>query len=517
MDRRSIALAAAVVLVAGAGLSTTPTALAQSEGESGRAAPLVGAAPTPPTRVVSLGADGALGDYDSGGRFVSTANRNEVDLSGNGRYVAFESEAGNLVGAADTNARTDVFVRDRDTDGDRVLDEPGATTTTIVSVGTDGVQQYGARSTSPSISRDGRFVAFYSAAALVADDTNGAGDVYVRDRDTDRDGVFDEPGAVATSRVSVGPNGEQGDNDSNNPEITPDGRFVSFASIATTLVPQDRDFSEDVYLRDRDTDGNGVFDEAGGVDTELISAPGSGPKELLTNTMASLTPDGRFVTWASTAHGWDPTDQNHAFDVYVRDRELATVVRLSVGRGGVDSNQESQEPVISDDGRWVVFSSQADNLVRNDTNEVRDIFAADRDPDRDGVFDEPGANRIKRVSVGYRGAQADAWSTGPSITPNGRVVVFESEASTIGLSSVHPDVYLRDRDADQDGVFDEKRASTTLLLPLSRKSGPPNGTSTTPAISANGRWVGFSSYAENLVPKMYRNGRVDVFVRGPFR
>ena len=468
-------------------------------------------------RVVSVGTDGTVGDYDSGATFVSVENRNEVDLSGNGRFVAFQSTAGNLVGAADANNRGDVFVRDRDTDADGIFDEAGAVRTIIVSVGTNGEQEYGESSQSPSISRDGRFVAFHSYAALVPEDTNEAGDIYVRDRDVDGDGVFDEPGSVSTTRVSVGPEGEQGNNGSTDPEITPDGRYVVFASIATTLLPgQDGDTSADIYLRDRDTDVDGVLDEPGASTTELVTAPVSGPKVQATSSMPAITPDGRFVAWHSTGEGWDATDRNRAFDIYVRDRAEGGVTRLSRGMNGSDSNHESQEASISDDGRWVAFSSQASNLVPKDTNEVRDIFVVDRDPDRDGDFDEPDTNTISRMSVSSKGRQADAWSTGPSISADGRVLVFESEASTLDVSSVHPDVYLRDRDSDNDGKFDEKGASITTLLVLSHKGGPPAGTSAAPVISANRRWAAFSSYAENLVKsKKYNNGRVDVFVRGP--
>ena len=472
-------------------------------------------------RIVSLGTDGTVGDFDSGATFVSVENRNEVDLSGTGRFVAFQSTAGNLVGSADSNNRSDVFVRDRDTDRDGILDEPGSVRTTIVSVGTDGQQEYGEGSQAPSISRDGRFVAFHSYAALVPEDTNEAGDVYVRDRDTDRDGNFDEPGAVSTTRVSVGPEGQQGNSGSTDPEITPDGRYVVFASIATTLLPgQDGDISADIYLRDRDTDGDGVLDEPDASTTELVSGPaggpGIGPKVQATSSMPVITPDGRFVAWHSTGEGWDPIDRNRAFDVYVRDRTQGSVIRLSVGRGGTDSNHESQEASISDDGRWVAFSSQASNLVPKDTNGVSDIFVVDRDRDRDGVYDEPGTNRITRMSVSSSGRQADAWSTGPSLSADGRVLVFESEASTLDVSSVHPDIYLRDRDADNDGIFDEKSASITTLLVLSTKNGPAAGTSAAPVISANRRWAAFSSYAENLVKGVaHKNNRVDVFVRGP--
>ena len=104
-----------------------------------------------------------------------------------------------------------------------------------VSVSTAGVEGNGL-STAPAISGDGRFVAFASAAAnLVAGDTNGLTDIFLRDRDTDADGVFDEPGAVATTRLNLGPGGVQANDASSNPAITPDGRFVCFISKATNF------------------------------------------------------------------------------------------------------------------------------------------------------------------------------------------------------------------------------------------------------------------------------------------
>jgi len=475
--------------------------------------------------IVSVSTDGASGDYDSGGATATTTERNEVSISGTGRFVAFESVADNLT-ADDTNNRRSVFVRDRDVDGDGVLDEPGAVTTVLVSQGTNGEQEYGQEASAPSISRDGRFVAFETYGALSADDTNGAADIYVRDRDTDRDGVYDEPGAVSTTRVSLGDAGQQGDNASMEPVITPNGRLVVFSSIATTLDPADGDNLQDIYLRDRDTDQDGVLDEPGAVDTILITHLPNGTHEQTTSEMPTVTPDGRFVAWSSMAQGWVAGDGNRAMDIYVRDRDAdgngvfdesgaTSTTRMSVGLGGADANQESQEPVMSDDGRFVAFSSQASNLVKNDTNDVRDIFVVDRDKDRDGVYDEPGATSTKRVSVSSTGRQSDGRSTGPSISADGRVVVFESEASNLDVQSGMIGVFLRDRDADRDKVYDEKRGSVTTILSLDKKSGPANGSSMAPVISADRHWVGFSSYAEDLVRRQVNNNRTDVFVRGP--
>lgn len=481
---------------------------------------------TPKNAVVSVSTTGVAGDYDSGGIADSAANRNEVSISSDGRYVAFHSIAGNLT-SDDTNNRVSVFVRDRDVDRDKIFDEVGQVRTVLVSQGTNGEQEYGQGSTSPYLSRDGRFVTFESNEALVAEDTNGAGDIYVRDRDIDKDGVYDEPGAVATTRVSVGPDGQQGNNSSMEPVITPDGRYVVFSSIAATLVPSaDPDFLQDIYLRDRDTDADGVFDEADAVDTQLVTQLPGGGHEQTTSAMPTISPDGRFILWESLAEGWVAGDANRAMDIYVRDRDAdgdrvldepgdRTTRRLSVGLGGADTDQESQEAAISDNGRFVTFSSQASNLVKNDTNEVRDIFVVDRDRDKDGVFDEPGATSTKRVSVSSTGRQSDGRSVGPTISADGRVIVFESSATNLDVQSGLFGVYLRDRDADRDRIYDEKTGSITTILSLSKSNGPADGSSFTPVISANRRWVAFSSFAENLVKGLASNSRTDVFVRGP--
>src|SRR4051794_6323774 len=117
------------------------------------------------------------------------------------------------------------------------LAAPATAQVVRISVSAAGAEGNGP-STAPAISGDGRFVVFASAASnLVADDTNGLADIFLRDRDTDGDGVFDEPGAVATTRLNLGPGGVQADHASSDPAITPDGRFVCFVSKADNLVP----------------------------------------------------------------------------------------------------------------------------------------------------------------------------------------------------------------------------------------------------------------------------------------
>jgi Tol biopolymer transport system component len=112
----------------------------------------------------------------------------------------------------------------------------------------------------PSLSADGRVVAF-SSANLVPGDTNCT--AFVHDRDVDGDGVFDEPGTIATRCVGVASTGVQGNSGSGNPSLSADGRVVAFSSSATNLVPGDTNGHSDVFVHDRDADGDGVFDEPG--------------------------------------------------------------------------------------------------------------------------------------------------------------------------------------------------------------------------------------------------------------
>jgi Tol biopolymer transport system component len=168
------------------------------------------------TARVSLGPNGVQGNSYS----FSPA------LSADGRFVAFESEASNLV-PGDTNGERDVFVHDRQ-----------AGTTERVSVRRDGVQVRGS-SYRPALSADGRFVAFVSRVhTLVPGDTNNKADVFVRDRRTG-----------TTERVSVGPNGVQGNGRSDFPTLSADGRFVAFESEASNLGPGDTNDAGDVFVR----------------------------------------------------------------------------------------------------------------------------------------------------------------------------------------------------------------------------------------------------------------------------
>ena len=327
----------------------------------------------------------------------------QAAISSGGRYVAFYSQASNLVSGDSNNVCDtdfdhvyddncpDVFVHDRDTDTDGIFDESGAVSTTRISVSSGGVQGNGA-SFDAAISSDGRYVAFDSEASnLVSGDTNAfcdtdgdtvyddnCPDVFVRDRDTDTDGIFDESGAVSTTRISVSSGGVQGNGGSASSGISSDGRYVVFVSGATNLVSGDSNSAWDVFVRDRDTDGDGIFDEPGAVSTTRVSVDSGGVQGNADSDDAAISSEGRYVAFASVATNLVSGDTNGAEDVFVHDRQTGATGRMSMSIAGAEGNGDSTSVGISANGRYIAFYSYAANLVLGDTNSVRDVFAHDR-------------------------------------------------------------------------------------------------------------------------------------------
>ena len=406
------------------------------------------------TERVSVGPNGVQGGLASELPYLSART-----ISDDGRYVAFLSPATNFV-AGDTNAAWDVFLRDRLT-----------ATTERISVDSAGMQGnansgiYGI-----SITPDGRFVAFESPANnLVSGDTNGARDIFLRDR---LNGT--------TERVSVGSGGTQGNADSLNPSISPDGRYVAFMSDASNLVPGDTNGVSDIFVRDR---RRGT--------TERVNLGVAGLQANLFSDKPSISADGRYVAFMSMASNLVPGDTNAAADVFVRDRQTGTIERVSESSGGAQGDGGSAEASISRDGRYVAFSTKATNLVPPNTTGIDNVLLHDRQTGMTvGVSVDPGGKLVG-------GAQ-------PSISADGRYVVFVSYNYTgtlgSGGTSGFYDIFVRDR---LNGVTD--RASTTTGGVLE------NGNSGAPSISTDGRYVAFSSYATNLV-RGDTNTYGDVFI-----
>jgi Tol biopolymer transport system component len=380
-------------------------------------------------------------------------------IASDGRYVAFESIATNLV-AGDTNAWPDIFVHDRDADGDGIYDEPVAVSTVRVSVVSDETESIDP-SNNPSISSDGRYVAFESGGELdlTAIEILRVPDVFVHDRDTDGNEIYDEPGAVSTIRMSEDSAGNEANGASSSASISSDGRYVAFDSIADNLVAGDTLFilggSRDVFVRDRDKDGNGTYDEPGpvGVSTVRVSVDSGGGEVNDDSSSASISADGRYVAFESIATDLVAGDSNNKVDIFVHDRDVdgdgiydepggISTVRVSEATGGGEGNGDSSSASISDDGRYVAFESDADNLVADDNNGSADVFVHDR---------QTGATT--RVSVDLAGLEDTGDSNNPSISADGSSVTFQSDADDLvaGDTNFAPDIFVDDLQAGAGG------------------------------------------------------------------
>jgi Tol biopolymer transport system component len=409
-------------------------------------------AATPDLKRVSVSSAGAQ----------ATGYSFETSISSDGRYVAFGSRASNLV-AGDHNAVSDVFLRDRVTD-----------TTERVSVGSGG--EPNRASFESSVSSDGRSVGFTSEASnLVPGDSNGATDVFVRNRAAGR-----------TERVSVGASGVQGNGPSAQCSLSSDGRFVAFASTAPNLVTGDANGIRDIFVRDR------VLRS-----TERVSVSGNGVAANAPSGQPFISADGRFVSFTSHASNLVGSDTNGVADVFVRDRAARTTRRVSVRSRGGQADGPSSESSLSRDGRFVVFQSVASGLVAGDTNGNSDVFVRDT---ATGV--------TARASVSSAGAQADGSSSlgeQLGISADGQLLAFASGAGNLAPDDVNgtSDVFVRNRGR-----------GTTTRLSVSDAGRAGNGTSWRPVIAPSGHYVVFPSAASNLVHSD-TNGVQDVFMSGP--
>ena len=298
------------------------------------------------TTRVSISSSGIQGnDFSTG-----------ASISADGRYVAFQSEASNLV-SNDTNNAMDIFIHDRQT-----------SETTRVSVASDGTEANGF-SAAPYISDDGRYVAFCSMASnLVSNDTNNAMDIFVHDRQTSE-----------TTRVSVASDGTEANGMSSNyATISSGGRFIGFSSEASNLVSGDTNGVWDVFIHDRQ-----------GGQTTRVSVSSSGIQGNNVSAGGAFSADARYVTFWSQANNLVSGDTNICVfdkgfpepcpDVFVHDRQTSQTTRVAISSSGVEANNLSLSPSISTDGGYIVFTSLASNLVNHDTNGVEDIFVHDKE------------------------------------------------------------------------------------------------------------------------------------------
>ena len=402
------------------------------------------------TQRVSLDSLGAQGNSDSGYYGLS--------ISADGRHVVFQSLATNLVPGG-THSHGNVFERDLLTGQ-----------TSLVSVDSSGVEGI-ADSFSPSISADGRYVAFASRATnLVPSDTNGYADVFVRDRQIG-----------LTSLVSVDSQGVQGNGDSVFPSISSDGRYVAFSSSATNLVVPDMNGTQDIFVRDRQTG-----------QTSLVSLASSGAQGNGFSLHPCISGDGRYVAFDSIASNLVPGETLGVSDVFVRDVQSGQTIRASVTSAGAEANAPSVFPSISADGGHVAFRSYATNLTLiPDTNIHSDVFVHDLQ-----------TGQTSCVSVQPGGSTGDLGSSFSSISADGRFVAFTSFATNLvaGDANGCSDIFVRDR-----------RTGETSRVSIDSAGAEADGSNDAPSISADGRMVAFSSLATDLVAGD-TNGNRDVLV-----
>lgn len=375
-------------------------------------------------------------------------------LSRTGRFTLFASRATNLIDGETADGREAFYVHDRNTGvTQRIPEPPGAPFIKFV---------LGA------ISGNGRLVVLSAASNLEF----GRANVYVLDRLT---GVHE--------RLSVAVDGTEILGDSSVASIARKGRFVTFTSEAANLIEGDTNgfFDAFVYDRRRDT-------------VERYSVATDGSQGNTHSFAQEITPKGRYVTFNSTASNLVEGDTNGMHEVFLVDRRTGVMERIALGPGGVEGNGISFGGAMSDDARYVGFVSAASNLVQGDTNGVNDVFVRDR---LTGV--------TERVSVGGAGIEGNGRSHDVSLSKNGRFVVFASEATNLVEDDTNGvlDIFIRDRVA---------RTTRRISIEVPSAIGAVTpGISYAGSVSANGRYVSFSSRSPLLIP-VDGNFRDDVFL-----
>ncbi len=398
-----------------------------------------------------------------------SANSFDSSLSFDGHAIAFASHAKNLVpgaGGATLPANSDIFVRNLQTGTTVVASAPTGSEDGIGDVaGCDG----------PALDSSGTVVAFTSTAStLVVGDGNGTRDVFVRDLAT-----------LETTRVSVTSGGQEGHGDSSEPEISGDGRFVVFASLAADLVAGDGNGTKDIFLHDRVTHA-----------TTRISVSASGAEVHGHCSEPVISIDGLHVAFTSAAADLLPpgADTNGKTDIYVKDLATGAVQRASLTESGAELTSDVNGPSLSGDGRFVSFSSVG-KFAAGDGNSFSDVFVKDL-----------LLGTVDLASVGSAEEGGNNSSAQGQLSANGQLLVFRTQATNLvsggDVNGSFGDILLRDRGA-----------GTTVRVDLDNFGNQADNECSNGDISADGSHVAFSSFATNLMPGADLNNAYDVFVR----
>jgi Tol biopolymer transport system component len=286
-----------------------------------------------------------------------------------------------------------------------------------------------------------------------------------------------------TARLNVASEGQESNADAflTATGLSGDGRYVAFASEATNLVPDDTNNVFDVFVYDR------WLGQLSRVSVSDEGKPGN-----QNSSMPAISADGRYVAFSSSATNLVPNDNNKVADIFVYDRSLQKIVRVSVNPQGPESNAPAFNPILSKDGRYVAFESEATNLVMDDTNNVSDIF----------VYDTQ-TQGLQRVSISSTGVAGNGASFAAALSSDGNAVAFDSVATKLSPqdTNLFSDVFVHDLQTGQ-----------TTLASVASSGEIGNGNSFAPSLSSDGRYVVFESDATNLVSND-TNGTTDVFIR----
>ena len=279
-----------------------------------------------------------------------------------------------------------------------------------------------------------------------------------------------------TTLVSISSEGVQGVNPSYFPSLSGNGRYVAFDSTASNLVPGDTNARHDAFVRDRAT---GTTSRVSVSSSEAQSEGDPGEWEDGLETTPVISADGRYVAFATDAFNLVPGDTNFYTDVFVRDREAGTTERVSISSSGRQGNGDSEGPAISGHGRYVAFSSTSTTLTPGG-RDVGGVFVRDRT-----------TKTLRRVSVNDHGVAGNGFSTGAAISAHGGTVAFQSAATNLvaGDTNSLRDVFVRDL-----------KTGTTQRISVASDGSQSNGDNTDPIISGGGRYVAFTSTASNLGP-----------------
>ncbi len=374
-------------------------------------------------------------------------NSSYASVSENGRWIAFDTRATNLVPGADSSY--DVYLRDR---------ESGTTTLVSAAAGTTDVEANGT-SQFPRISRNGRYVTFFSGSTNLTALTSNVSRIVRKDLVTGEvaDVSLRQNGTVAWTNADFG--------------VSSSGRFVAYSSFVADILPGDTNGKADVFVHDIQT---------GSIERASLGPDGTQPNADCTHP--SITRDGRWVVFRSSATNLLPGVGGT--QIYAKDLETGVLQLVSATLSGQPAGSPSSSPVIASLGRYVAFESAS-----------WDMYAWSAPPSVRMIYVRDLVEGVTWPASASAGQPADNYSHRPSISADGRFTAFECS-----FGNAHDQVFVHDR-----------LSGSLTAVSSSTAGAAANGWATRAALSEDGRFVAYDSFATNLVAGD-TNGFSDVFL-----